>query len=230
MDPAKLTCMQGTESKQYGCVIATTPLNQLLRILPGQHGFSDIAAPAVTVMVVTLCYSKPLVNHPYRGFGYLIPRSIPLHWNPEKALGVIFDSDAMPGQDIGPQKGTKITVIFGGHWWAGKSESQLPSEDQCISMARSLLRRHLLVDEVPIICLAKLGTNIIPQYTVGHCERMGALHRRLLEQYGGRLRVAGSSYRGIGVHDCIFSAENVVEGLSSEYLTGLESFSDQEKQ
>lgn len=48
---------------------------------------------AATVMVVNLYYSDPNITDPYRGFGYLIPQSVPMEQNPERALGVIFASE-----------------------------------------------------------------------------------------------------------------------------------------
>ncbi|KAK6070659.1 protoporphyrinogen oxidase [Seiridium cupressi] len=211
--------------QRYDRVIVTTPLRHLKTIIPSLHPFSGIESPAVTVMVVTLCYATLHLNHPYQGFGYLIPQSVPLHWNPEKALGIIFDSDAMPGQDIGTT-GTKITVVIGGHWWNANDDRQLPNEEQGTLMARTLLKRHLGVTQVPIVSIATLRAHAIPQYTVGHSERMRDLHRSLRAGFDGRLRVAGCSYRGIGVHDCIFSAKSVVESLGADGLTGLESFDE----
>lgn len=71
--------------------------------------------PSVTVMVVNLFYSNPSLI-PVRGFGYLIPRSVPLEQNLECGLGVVFDSESSIGQDTA--SGTKVTVILGGHWWS----------------------------------------------------------------------------------------------------------------
>ncbi|KAM0811832.1 putative Protoporphyrinogen oxidase [Seiridium cardinale] len=156
----------------------------------------------------------------------LIPQSVPLHWNPEKALGVIFESDAMPGQDTGTMTGTKITVVIGGHWWNANDDRQLPSEEQGVLMARMLLKRHLGATQVPIVSIATLRAHAIPQYTVGHSERMRDLHRSLRAGFDGRLRVAGCSYRGIAVHDCLFSANSVVESLGTDGLTGLENFDE----
>ena len=48
---------------------------------------------AATVMVVNLYYkSEQLIPQQYAGFGYLIPRSVALDQNPERALGVLFGS------------------------------------------------------------------------------------------------------------------------------------------
>ena len=53
---------------------------------------SETAPGSVNVMVVNLFYSeRHLIRN--RGFGYLLPRSLPLEQNPERALGVIFSSE-----------------------------------------------------------------------------------------------------------------------------------------
>ncbi|TVY32535.1 Protoporphyrinogen oxidase [Lachnellula subtilissima] len=122
---------------------------------------------AVTVMVVNLFYANPSLL-PTQGFGYLIPRSIPLKQNPEMALGVIFDSDATVGLDS--MAGTKLTVILGGHWWDGYEH--YPSEEEGTDMARAVIKRHLKVEDEPVLSRAKLQRDCIPQYSVGHEARM----------------------------------------------------------
>ena len=55
----------------------------------------DKASKSVNVMVVNLYYSNPeLIPPSIAGFGYLIPRSISVEQNPERALGVIFGSES----------------------------------------------------------------------------------------------------------------------------------------
>ncbi|KAL9014384.1 MAG: hypothetical protein Q9173_000961 [Seirophora scorigena] len=176
--------------------------------------------PAVTVMVVNLYFSNPSVL-PVRGFGYLLPRSLPFEQNPERALGVVFDSDASIGQDNIP--GTKVTVMLGGHWWDGWQA--YPDEDMGANMAKSVLKRHLGISEIPRAIHVGLQKNCIPQYTVGHHRRMSLGHEAL-QKFQGRLRVAGSSYTGVGLNDCVRSARNVVASLveGRHQDTGLESF------
>jgi len=50
-----------------------------------------------------------------------------------------------------------------------------------------------------------------PQYDVGHLERVAAVEERVRRLSG--IYLAGSSYRGIGIPDCIESALNVVDRL-----------------
>lgn len=195
---------------------------------------------SVNVMVINLYYSNPdLIPPSIRGFGYLIPRSIPVEENPERALGVIFSSETsgragslvrpshrrkedgkftsaadpekgsdtadFNSQDTAP--GTKLTVIIGGHWWNGWPSSDLPSEEQGIEMAKSLLKRHLNIDESPLVAKARLNRNCIPQYPVGYSQDMATIHDALQSMYQGRLKVAGPWWQGgVGVNDCVAAA------------------------
>lgn len=151
-------------------------------------------------MVVNLYYSEPDLI-PVQGFGYLIPRSIPFTQNPERALGVIFGSDSSVGQDTAP--GTKLTVMMGGHWWDGWQESDYPDHETAVEMARSLLERHLQIKATPTVARSRLQRNAIPQYTVGHKDRMHDLSQAVREDFSRRLTLAGSWYAGVGVTDCV---------------------------
>lgn len=158
---------------------------------------------AATVMVVNLYYDEPDLL-PVTGFGYLIPRSIPYDQNPERALGVIFGSDSSVGQDTA--RGTKLTVMLGGHWWDDWQESDYPDHDTAVQMACSLLHRHLGITDAPQIARSRLQRNAIPQYTVGHMQRMRELSRTVREDFKNRLTLAGAWYGGVGVADCIRQA------------------------
>ncbi|KAK8152218.1 hypothetical protein BKA80DRAFT_179497, partial [Phyllosticta citrichinensis] len=168
--------------------------------------------PTVTVMVVNLFYKQPGLV-PHQGFGYLIPKTVPGEQNPERALGVIFDSDIIPGMDSA--RGTKLTVMLGGHWWNGWPESSLPDEEEAVLAAKSLLARHLKIEAEPVLTNVALQKDSIPQYNVGHLKKLHSAHGALKEVYEGRVRVVGNSYYGVGVHDCVVAArqmaENVVE-------------------
>ncbi len=237
---------------EYDYVVATVPSPQLSQALKVQDtsNFSSRASPytdmldrlktataTVNVMVVNLFYRNPNLV-PVTGFGYLLPRSVSIEQNPERALGVIFGSEtsrgasATPsdpnpdttGQDSAP--GTKLTVMMGGHWWNSWSTSDLPDEESAVKMAEAVLERHLGITETPVLAKARMQWNAIPQYEVGHHERMARIHHDLRREFDGRLKVAGSAYQGVGVNDCVKAAKkasfDIREGLDER--TGLESF------
>lgn len=212
-----------TDNILYDQIILTTGSGALLSdlALPRIHQFT--VPPSVTVGVVNLYFSNPNLL-PVSGFGYLIPQSIPFDQNPELALGVVFDSDAVQGQDS--VLGTKLTVMLGGHWW--NSFGSLPSEEQCLDMARTLLKRHLKIQDEPTATNVVVQKHCIPQYPVGYRKNvLVPIHEALLKEYQGRLKVCGSRFHGVGVSDCIRAAADIVESaLGPEWRgkTGLERF------
>jgi len=210
----------------FSHVVSTVSGKALSKIARPSNHPEDLLAPlaynpSVDVMVVNVFYKNPSLL-PVNGFGYLIPNSTSIaEQNPELALGIVFDSEAFKEQDS--VNGTKLTVMLGGHWWSG--DSHRPSKQEGEQLAKSVLKRHLGITEEPDAMLVSLSRDCIPQYLVGHNDRMRKAHFILKEKFKGRLAVAGSSYRGVGVNDCIRSAWEVAQGLGSHAeLTGLQGF------
>ena len=56
----------------------------------------------------------------------------------------------------------------------------------------------------------RVHRHAMPQYAVGHLERVAAIDGRLADRHPG-LALAGSAYRGIGISDCIRSGEAAAE-------------------
>ena len=216
LSSCKVRVSSGAEesSTSHDTVISTLPHQSLAALFPGAttSAVDTRTVPGVSVMVVNLFFKNPNLLASNPGFGYLIPRSVPYDQNPECALGVIFDTFAAPGQDVIhgterprlPAIGTKLTVMLGGHWWS--SWEDLPSEAEGIVMAQTILARHLGITDEPSEVHATLQRDCIPQYTVGHGQRMQDFHQWLLKEYGGNLKVAGASYGGVGFNDCVRSA------------------------
>jgi protoporphyrinogen oxidase len=219
----------GNPTIDYDHIVSTTPATQLSNIVVAGNDSlkSKVLSSSlgkiesVTVMVVNLWFESPYLL-PQNGFGYLIPRSIPFVQNPECALGVIFDSDTVQGQDTA--KGTKLTVMLGGHWWDGFSS--YPSQEEGLVMARSVVSRHLKINESPKAWKVTLQKDCIPQYKVGHDDRLKRANHELQFHFHGRLKVAGSSYTGVGVNDCIRAASDVADSIADNQAnsTGLERY------
>ncbi|CAK7214843.1 oxygen-dependent protoporphyrinogen oxidase [Sporothrix bragantina] len=247
---------KATDGEWFDRVIATVASPTLFRLTGGSPSKGGLLPAlrhehAVTIMVVNLYYAEPALHHPYRGFGYLIPQSVPLEQNPEGALGVIFDSDReldtrpvwdierysqppIPTSDTAERmrrlgdynkrrsehvaardeatykRGSKYTVMLGGHYWDGYGPEDYPTPEQAVEMAEAVLQRHLRdapgfsgdnetnKKPRPVATNAKLCRECIPQHYVGHSQRMNAAHDDLVRSFGGKLAVAGGSYTAVG--------------------------------
>lgn len=100
-----------------------------------------------------------------------------------------------------------------------------PDEEEGAAMAQSILLRHLNISQQPKKVNVSLQKDCIPQYTVGHEARMKKAHTELMDGYNGRLQVAGNSYTGVGLNDCVRAARDVVMRIKNEdNFTGLEEF------
>jgi len=221
-----------TTESIHNYAISTLAPAHLSKITSNRSLSSSLdAIPAVTVMTVVMYFRTPNL-HP-DGFGYLIPLATPFDQNPERALGVVFDTSYSPppnsegvqgmegpAQDDVHTRGTKLTVMLGGHYWA--DWPVYPSEEEGLEMARAVVRRHLGITEEPAAHLVTLQKDCIPQYTVGHEQRLTNIRAQLLKQYKGKLRVAGNWARGVGVNDCLRSAWDVVQAIEIANRTGLE--------
>lgn len=285
-----VACADGYKASDFDYTISTLPPGTLANALSTDEAsktkhrslISSLAnsPKAVNVMVVNLYYASPKLAIP-RGFGYLIPRSIAVPQNPERALGVIFGSetagpkgeastvqamrmkvdfdrsdpewkkiqesgddqarmaymenvtemeDKQIGQDSAP--GTKLAVMLGGHWWDGWSESDLPSENEGIEMAKSVIARHLGITEEPVVAKARLQRDCIPQYQIGYRDDMARIHQDLANDFGGRMKVTGVWWQGgVGLNDCVMGAREISRGIREGWdgETGLEKYVGEEK-
>lgn len=66
----------------------------------------------------------------------------------------------------------------------------------------------------PVVARVYRWDRGMPQYTVGHLDRVDAIERRLTQVPG--LAVAGGGFRGVGVPNCLESGEHAVEALLAQ--------------
>ncbi|KAG0215044.1 hypothetical protein BGX33_001541 [Mortierella sp. NVP41] len=197
--------------------------------------------PAVTVAVVNLVYPAEQARLESPGFGYLIPRSENSAVNHRGLLGVVFDSCAIPAQDQGQSRDQtlKLTAMIGGHMFdealsqhssSSDSDSEAststplsrgsPSEEEVEAFfaktATDAVQKHLKIDATPELVKVHIHRECIPQYLVGHLQRMQTLDQSLRKDFDGLLAVTGAGYLGVSVNDCIKNAREVAEAVVSK--------------
>ncbi|CAJ0641557.1 1833_t:CDS:2 [Entrophospora sp. SA101] len=220
-------CVEVHTNKESICsdhVISTIPSNILYDILPKDYKFSQLKYnPSVSVAIVNFSYDQPNIL-PVKGFGYLIPKST--QNNLHNVLGVVFDSCTMPYQDELFNNFTKLTVMMGGHYYNDNFDNQqkLFSEEELLNQSLEILENHLGIYNTPADYSVKLARNCIPQYYVGHYDRMKELHYEIKSKLKNRLSVGGASYWGVSLNDCVLNSTKLVLKLlkNNEIITGLE--------
>ncbi|XP_075419998.1 protoporphyrinogen oxidase isoform X3 [Tenrec ecaudatus] len=190
----------GNSSLEADHVISAVPASVLSHLLPAEAALlarALCAIPAVSVAVVNLQYHG--ANLPVQGFGHLVPSS-----EDPGVLGIVYDSVAFPEQDGNPP-GLRVTVMLGGSWLQmQEAGGQGLSEQLFQQQAENAVATQLGLKESPSHCLVHLHKNCIPQYTLGHWKKLESA-AQFLADHRLPLTLAGASYDGVAVNDCIES-------------------------
>lgn len=83
------------------------------------------------------------------------------------------------------------------------------SDDELARLAREELRIRLGIEVEPTVQVVQRWTRVMPQYAVGHLKRVAEVEQQLSAWPG--LALAGSGTHGLGIPDCVASAERAVE-------------------
>ncbi|XP_047405140.1 protoporphyrinogen oxidase isoform X3 [Sciurus carolinensis] len=190
----------GDSSLEADHIISAIPASALSKLLPSE------AAPMAQVLSTITAVSVAVVNLQYRGarlpvqgFGHLVPSS-----EDPGVLGIVYDSVAFPEQDGNPP-GLRVTVMLGGSWLQMLEASDcVLSQKLFQQQAQEAVATQLGLKEPPSHCLVHLHKNCIPQYTLGHWQKLESAMKFLAAQKLP-LTLAGASYEGVAVNDCIES-------------------------
>ena len=78
-----------------------------------------------------------------------------------------------------------------------------------VAHCRDELRQAMGITAEPVLARLHRWPAAMPQYHLGHLARVEAIERRVEALPG--LGLAGGAYRGVGIADCVRSAEAVAE-------------------
>jgi oxygen-dependent protoporphyrinogen oxidase len=84
-----------------------------------------------------------------------------------------------------------------------------------IEIVRAELQATAGIVAEPALARVTRWPAAMPQYTIGHLERLTAMDRRLAALPG--LFLAGAAYRGVGIPDCIQSGE-AAAGRAADFI------------
>jgi len=155
----------------------------------------------VSTATVSLVFPQHAVPHPLDGYGYVIPRR-----EVRQALACTWTSTKFPHR---APEGYVLLRVFAGR--AGQ-EDQLPSDGAgLLELARCELRDTLGISSPPLLYRAFLWPNAMPQYNLGHPQRLMRIAHGL--ERWPNLALAGNGYRGIGIPDCIASGHQAAHRL-----------------
>jgi len=193
------------EAKQ---VILATPSYESARLVRGLD--ADLAAQLdriawTSVATVSLAFKRGDFRAPLGGFGFIVPRTEGRRINAATYSSLKWSYRA-------PEDHLLLRCFVGG----GHHEELVDELDDS-HMTRTVLEE---LDAILGLAADPQLTRIfrwprgMPKYTIGHLDRMAALERSAGAHPS--LGLVGSSYRGIGIGDCIHEAQLAAERILGE--------------
>lgn len=184
-------------------VILATPAHITRRLLSTLEPSFDqlLAMDATSAIVVALAF-KTDVQIPV-GFGYLAPRE---ENGKAQLLACTFVDQKFP--DRAPAGATLLRAFFG-----GESAATLMNEGDGALAALALQHLSAALGPLPQphITIVRKWPSSLPQYAVGHIERIERLDALIKEMPG--LHLIGNAYHGVGLPDMVRMGRSAAEQL-----------------
>lgn len=150
---------------------------------------------------INLAYRRAAIQHSLDGFGFVVPFI-------EKRSLIACSFSSVKFADRAPRDHVLLRAFVGG---ALQPDMFALDEDEMLKRVENDLRELLAITEKPLFTEVSKWKNSMPQYEVGHLDRVQSIENDVAQLQ--RLTLAGNAYRGAGIPDCIRSAEAAAERL-----------------
>jgi oxygen-dependent protoporphyrinogen oxidase len=185
-------------------LVLATPTNVTADLLSSIH--PELAATLSSieyapVAIVSLGYPKSAIAHSLDGFGFLVPRSSGL-----RTLGSVWNSSLFPGR--APDSHALSTSFLGG---ATDPQAISLPPDELIAQVHKEIAPLLRISKSPTFSSVTLYQRALPQYNLGHLERLASLQNFKAELPG--LWFTGNYLRGPAIGACLEQALAVADGI-----------------
>ena len=193
--------ISGSFAKEFDVVVLATPADATRGLLlPIDSAFDELLAmDASSAIVVALAFAPEIAKSLRipRGFGFLVPQSHRADRpNAPQLLACTFVDQKFGHRAL--EGGVLLRAFFGG---ASAPLLLDSSDDEIIALAHRQLSALLGPLPSPSFTVVRRWPRSLPQYAVGHLERMERLEERVRALPG--LQLIGNAYYGVGLPDLV---------------------------
>ncbi|MCA9237968.1 MAG: protoporphyrinogen oxidase [Planctomycetales bacterium] len=167
--------------------------------------------PTTSCVVVNAAYARDEVPHPLDAAGVIVP-----HVEGRPIAACTFSSVKYRGR--APAGMVLLRAFLGG---AARPELIDASDEEISRLVSDELRHLLGATAAPRFTRIARWRDAMPQYYVGHLERVAQVEARAAAL--PQLELAGNAYRGVGIPHCIHGAQQAVQRLLAEAPTPIPS-------
>jgi len=167
--------------------------------------------PYASTGTVSMAFPASAVARAVQGFGFIVPRA-----EARELIAATWTSLKWPHR--APADQVLIRCYIGG---VGRDGILQQDDAAILKIVRAELASLCGLTAEPLYTEVNRWWKAMPQYTIGHLDRLTQLDAAL-SRYGG-LVLTGAGYRGVGIPDCIrdgaVAAEKVVRHLAGPGLS-----------
>lgn len=198
------------EHLEADSVIIALPHYLLPNIFPRYDFFEPLSkVPATSVATVAMAFSEEAIRKNFDGTGFVVARNSDYTinactWSHKKWPHSTPDGKVLLRNYIG-RAGDETVVDL-----SDAEIEQIVFDD---------LNKLVELSDKPDFTIVSRWKNAMPQYTIGHEERVKALKDNIVKNLPGVI-IGGSSFEGISVPDCISQGESIVKDVL-QYLRKL---------
>lgn len=194
----------GTDS--YDRLVITTPPKAYEKFFVGDEKFEDLRhMEQSSCAIVIMSLPKSAFTKPLQGTGFVITRS-----TETPLTACTYISSKWP--QTTPQDKVVLRVFLGK---PTDSTVDTHSEEELCELALSEIQKILGFAGNPEWMEVVRLQKSMPQYEVGHKERVATLMKHVAEHYSG-LALIGTPFKGVGMPDGIKQAYELVEAWKEE--------------
>ncbi len=205
---SKLTDAESRQADTFDAVITALPSHAAADVLESVD--SNLATELAAIQyagcaVVSLGFARSQIGHALDGFGFVVPET-----ERRRIIAGSFASLKYPGRASEHQ--VLIRVFIGG---ALQPEMLKLSDDELVRVAREELAELLNVSGNPIVTDVARWLQSMPQYHVGHLDRVSRIEQ-LMAQHP-TIALAGNAYRGVGIPQCVAGGEAAAARIAARF-------------
>jgi protoporphyrinogen/coproporphyrinogen III oxidase len=195
-------------TETFDAVIIATPAHitrELLRPL-NEQAATLLTMEATSAIVIALAFSSEQSKqiHIPQGFGYLVPPSN--NTDNTQLLACTFMNQKFPHR--APDNAVLLRAFFGGK----TAKALLHANDTHLaSLAHRNLSATLGPLPEPIFTIVRRLPRSLPQYEVGHLDRMRQLEEIVATLLG--LQLIGNAYHGVGLPDMVRQGRDAAQKI-----------------
>jgi oxygen-dependent protoporphyrinogen oxidase len=188
------------------CIAIPAPqAGQLLTPLHSEIGAALQDIPYASSAIVNLAFRRTDVAHSLHGMGFVVPAI-----EHRALMACSFSSVKFP--DRAPPDQVLLRAFVGGA--LQRARYDLPDDAMQHAVLQDL-RDLLGVTGAPLFCSVSRHPHSMPQYHVGHVQRVAHLEAMVSKVPG--LFLAGNAYHGVGIPDCIRSGEVAAQAVLKHF-------------